>query len=89
MTGLGGAATKTSHDVSDASLKLQSDFNQSATAANSMADSLRTTAAITGNGGPLVQGIKDEIAVLLPMAGSNKAAAAQIQVLGQQAFGSA
>ena len=85
MTGLGGAATTTKHEVNDASLKLQTDFNQMATAANGMADSLRTTAAITGNGGPLIQGLKDEIAVLIPMAGSNKAAAAQIQVLAQEA----
>ena len=50
-------------------------------------NSLTTAAAITGNGGPLIQGIKDQIAILLPMAGSNTNAAAQIKVLWQEAGG--
>lgn len=89
MTGLGGAATTTAHNVSTASIQLQTDFNTSVTAANAMIDSLRTAAAVTGNTGPLVQGIKDAVAALIPMAGSSQAAQAQIYALAQEANGPA
>ena len=88
MTGLGGAATKTTRNVTDASTKLQGDFNNTVSAMQGYTNSLMTAASVTGDGGPLVQGIKDEIAILLPMAGSNANAAAQIKVLWQEAGGS-
>ena len=89
MTGLGGATTSTTRNVTDASAKLQGDFNNTVSSMQTYTNSLMTAAAITGNGGPLIQGIKDQIAILLPMAGSNKNAAAQIEVLWQEAGGSA
>ena len=89
MTGLGGATVKSTKDVNDASIQLQQDFNSSVSAAQGYIDSLTTAAAITGNNGPLVAGIKDLIAVLVPMAGTNQNAAAQISVLWQEAGGSA
>ena len=89
MTGLGTAAATTTRNVTDASTKLQGDFNNTVTAMQGYTNSMMTAAAITGNQGPMVQGIKDEIAILLPMAGSNASAAAQIKVLWQEAGGSA
>jgi hypothetical protein len=90
MTGLGGTVGKVSTTfpkMNSASIQLQQDFNQSASAAQTMIGSLYETAAVTGSNGPLIQGIKDTIAVLIPMAGKNQAAAAQIHVLAQEAFG--
>jgi hypothetical protein len=84
-TGLGGAVAATAKKVSTASIQLQQDFNAAASAAQTMLNSLYVTSTVTGSNGLLIQGIKDTIAVLLPLAGSNKAAAAQIQVLAQEA----
>ena len=89
MTGLGGVTVKSTKDVSNASIQLQQDFNNTVSQMQTYTNSLTTAAAITGNGGPLIQAIKDQIAILLPMAGSNKNAAAQIKVLWQEAGGSA
>ena len=72
-------------NVTDASTKLQGDFNNTVSSMQTYTNSLMTAAPVTGNGGPMIQGIKDQIAILLPMAGSNKNAAAQIKVLWQEA----
>ena len=92
MTGLGGEigkVTTTFPKMNQASLQLQQDFNSTVSSMQSYTNSMTTAAAITGNGGPMVQALKDEVAILLPMAGSNKSAAAQIMVLWQEAGGSA
>ena len=89
MEGLGGSYTKATHNVDQAALQLQQDFNTSVSSSEQMLDSMRTVAAVTGNGGPLTAGIKDTVAALIPMAGTNKAAQAQLFALAQEAGGPA
>jgi hypothetical protein len=89
MTGLGTGAIAAASHVTTASLQLQSDFNNAVNSAETMIDSLRTAATVTGNGGPLIQGIKDAVAALIPLAGANQGAQAQIYALAQEANGPA
>ena len=89
MTGLGTGAIAAAAHVTTASLQLQSDFNNSVNAAETMIDSLRTAATVTGNGGPLIAGIKAAVAALIPLAGANQGARAQIYALAEEANGPA
>lgn len=89
MTGLGGSTVKTTRNVNSASIQLQQDFNNNVSAVNQMADAMRTQATITGDNGPLVSGLKASVAALIPLAGTNKDAAAQISALAQEAGGPA
>lgn len=85
MDGLGGPVQGMAKKVTTASLQLQQDFTAVVNASQPMIDSLRTAASITGDSGPVVKGINDTIAVLIPMAGKSEAARVQIQALAQQA----
>ena len=86
MSGLGTGFTKVSKKATDASLQLQSDFQDTFNAAAQMADAFR----LTGEAGDKqIAAIKDWVQVMIPMAGSNKAAAAEISVLAQEAGGPA
>ena len=89
MTGLGTGAIAAAAHVTTASLQLQSDFNNSVNAAETMINSLRTAATVTGNGGPLIAGIKAAVAALIPLAGANQGARAQIYALAEEANGPA
>jgi hypothetical protein len=86
MTGLGGAAVTMSRKVTDASLQLQQDFQDSFTAAEKLFDAMRTSGAPAAQ---QIKAIKDTVASLIPLAGSNKAAAAEISGLAQEAGGPA
>jgi hypothetical protein len=86
MTGLGGAAVTMSRKVTDASLQLQQDFQDSFTAAEKLFDAMRLSGAPAGQ---QIKAIKDTVASLIPLAGSNRAAAAEISALAQEAGGPA
>ena len=86
MSGLGTGFTSTSKKVTDASLQLQSDFQDTFKSATDMADAMRLTGTASDK---QVAAIKNVVQVLIPMAGSNKAAAAEISALAQEAGGPA
>lgn len=86
MTGFGGAIEATSKKVRTSSLQLQQDFQDTLNAAEQMADAMR----LTGTASDVqIKAIKNVVQVLIPMAGSNKAAAAEISALAQEAGGPA
>lgn len=86
ISGLGTGFTATSRKVTDASLQLQSDFQDTFKAATQMADAMRLTGTASDK---QVAAIKEVVQVLIPLAGSNKAAAAEISSLAQEAGGPA
>lgn len=86
MTGLGSGFTKVSKKMTDASLQLQTDFQDTFNAAAQMADAMRLTGTASEK---QISAIKDVVQVMIPMAGSNKAAAAEISALAQEAGGPA
>jgi cell wall-associated NlpC family hydrolase/predicted nucleic acid-binding Zn-ribbon protein len=86
MTGLGSGFDTVSKKMTDASLQLQSDFQDTFNAATQMADAMRLTGVASDK---QVSSIKDVVQVMIPMAGSNKAAAAEISALAQEAGGPA
>lgn len=86
MSGLGTGIVGVSKKVTDASLQLQTDFQDTFKAATQMADAMRLTGTASDK---QVAAIKNVVQVLIPMAGSNKAAAAEISSLAQEAGGPA
>lgn len=95
MTGLGkdasnlGKATQaTVPTVSNAANQLQTQFQNVYTDVENMFDAMRNSEAITGKGG-FVSFVKSAVAELIPLAGGNKAAAAEISQLAQEAGGPA
>lgn len=86
MTGFGGVIDNQSKHVRSSSLQLQQDFQETISAAEQMADAMRLTGT---SAGAQVAAIKNVIQVLIPMAGTNKAAAAEISALAQEAGGPA
>jgi hypothetical protein len=86
MEGFGGAIENTSKKVRSSSLQLRSDFQDTINNAEQMADAMRLTGTSAGT---QIRAIKLVTQVLIPMAGSNKAAAAEIHALAQEAGGPA
>ncbi len=86
ITGLGVGFTGVSKKVTDASLQLQSDFQDTFSSATQMADAFRLTGTSADK---QIGAIKDWVQILIPMAGQNKAAAAEISALAQEAGGPA
>jgi peptidoglycan hydrolase-like protein with peptidoglycan-binding domain len=74
--------------VSPNALKLQTDFQTTYTSITQMFDAMRNSSAVSGSG-DFTKFAKDAVAALLPLAGSNKAAAAEISTLAQEAGGPA
>ena len=86
MTGLGGEITKAAATVSNRSLTLQQDFQNTYSDAEQMLDALRTSGAPAS----VFDGVvKNLVQVLLPLAGQSRAAHAEISVLAQEAGGPA
>lgn len=77
MTGLGAS-----------SLTLQNDFQTNFGNIEQLFDAFRNQQALTGKGN-FTQFVKDAVAALLPMAGTSKAALAEISALAQEAGGPA
>jgi hypothetical protein len=86
MTGFGGVIENQSKHVRSSSLQLQQDFQETINSAEQLADAMRLTGT---SANVQVAAIKDVIQVLIPMAGTNKAAAAEIHALAQEAGGPA
>jgi cell wall-associated NlpC family hydrolase len=86
ISGLGTGMKGVSKKVTDASLQLQSDFQDTFNSATQMADAMRLTGVASGK---QVAAIKEVVQVMIPMAGSNRAAAAEISALAQEAGGPA
>ena len=86
MSGLGTGMTGVSKKVTDASLQLQTDFQDTFSAATQMADAMRLTGTASAQ---QVSAIRNVVQVMIPMAGSNKAAAAEVSALAQEAGGPA
>jgi len=86
MSGLGDGAVSMSKKVTTASIQLQQDFQSSYSSAEQLFDAMRTSQAPADQ---QVKAIKDTVAVLIPLAGTNKEAAAQISALAQEAGGPA
>jgi hypothetical protein len=82
LSGLGTGIQKVASKVTNASLQLQSDFQNTYSSANTMLDSLRTAGAPLGT---VTSVIKDLVAVMIPMAGHSKAAAAEVYTLAEEA----
>ena len=86
LGGLGDGAVTVSRKMTTASLQLTSDFQDTFTAANNMADAMRLTGTSME---AQTQAIKDTVQVMIPMAGTSKLAAAEISSLAQEAGGPA
>ena len=82
MTGLGSGVQSMSKKVTDSSLQLQQDFQDTFKASNQLFDAMRTSQAPADI---QIQAIKDTVAVLIPMAGHSKLAAAEVYGLAQEA----
>ena len=86
ITGLGSGFTATSRKVTNSSLQLQSDFQDTFKSATQMANAMRLTGTASD---AQVAAIKDVVQVMIPMAGTSKIAAAEISSLAQEAGGPA
>jgi len=82
MEGFGGAIDNVSKKVRSSSLQLRQDFQDTVNNAEQMIDAFRLTGTAANK---QVAAIKLVTQVLIPMAGSNKAAAAEIFALAQEA----
>lgn len=95
MSGLGtnaltaaGNTAKAAPSISNAAIQLQQQFQTVFANVESVFDAMRNSEAITGSGG-FAQVVRYAVQVLIPLAGSNKAAAAEISSLAQEAGGPA
>ncbi len=88
MDGLAGVVRKDSDKMSSSSIQLQQDFQSTFGDVEQLFDSFRNAQAVSG-GGNFIAFAKDAVAALIPLAGSNKAAASEISVLAQEAGGPA
>jgi hypothetical protein len=86
ISGLGTGLTGVSRRVTDASLQLQTDFQDTFNAATQMADAFRLTGTASSQ---QIAAIKEVVQVMIPMAGTSKVAAAEISALAQEAGGPA
>lgn len=75
--------------ISNAAIKLQQDFQSTFAATEQMFDAFRTTQALSQGNGSFVGFVRAAVASLIPLAGQNKAAAAEISALAQEAGGPA
>jgi hypothetical protein len=82
------AAGATMTGLTPASLTLQSDFQSNYNNVEQLFDAMRSSEALTGSGG-FTSFVKDAVSALIPLAGNNKAAAAQVSALAQEAGGPA
>jgi hypothetical protein len=82
------AAGASMSGLSPASLTLQNDFQASYGDVETLFDAMRNSEAVTGSGG-FTSTVKDAVDALIPLAGNNKAAAAEISQLAQEAGGPA
>lgn len=93
MTGLGHVVATTTASTGNSAAKLQQDFQSVFSSVETMFDSVRSAeATFAGKGGVSNQFntmVKDAVAALIPLAGTNKAAAAEISALAQEAGGPA
>ena len=95
MSGLGtnvltaaGQTARSAPQISNAAITLQQQFQTVYSNVQSVFDAMRNSEAVTGSGG-FASVVKDAVQVLIPLAGSNKAAAAEISSLAQEAGGPA
>lgn len=93
MSGLGTIITTTQTTTSNTAVVLQQDFQSLYGDVETVFDSIRmaeaTYANAGGTGNQFVQSVKDGVAALIPLAGTNKAAAAEVSALAQEAGGPA
>jgi hypothetical protein len=93
MTGLGKVivSTATKSSGTNAAAQLQQDFQAVLGNVQQMFDAVRAAEALSGQdvGGQFTQTVKAAVDVLIPLAGKNKAAAAEISALAQEAGGPA
>jgi hypothetical protein len=75
--------------LSPPAVKLQQDFQSTYGNVETLFDAFRNAQALTGGQGSFTQFVKDAVASLIPLAGTNKAAAAEISQLAQEAGGPA
>lgn len=88
MTGLAGDLLGTTKTVSNSSVTLQTDFQNVFSSVQTLFDAMRTSEAVTGSSG-FDAFVKDAVSALIPLAQNNKAAAAEISALAQEAGGPA
>lgn len=88
MTGLASDVIGSGKAVKNTSVQLQTDFQTTFSSVQQLFDAMRNSEAVTGSGG-FTQFVKDAVAALLPLADGNKAAAAEISALAQEAGGPA
>lgn len=86
MSGLGGGIAAASKKVRTSSVQLQQDFQDAFKSAEDLFDAMRSSQAPADK---QVSAIKLAVQALIPLAGSNKAAAAEISALAQEAGGPA
>lgn len=93
MTGLGKVVATTANQSSNSAATLQQDFQTVFSNVQQLFDAVRLSeAAYGGQGGvgdQFTRTVKDSVAALIPLAGKNKAAAAEISALAQEAGGPA
>lgn len=86
MTGLGGGLEASSKKVRSSSVQLQLDFQDTFNSAEQLFNAMRSSEAPAA---VQVAAIKHAVQALIPMAGTNKAAAAEVSALAQEAGGPA
>lgn len=89
-TGLGTAVAGMEGNISSSASTLEQDFQTVFSNVESLFDTVRTSEAIAGGSSKtFTDTVKDSVAALVPLAGTNKAAAAEISALAQEAGGPA
>lgn len=89
ITKAGTAASAGTATLSNAAVQLQQQFQQVYTSVTQAFDAFRNAQALSGGKGDFTRYVKDAVAALIPLAGANKAAAAEVSTLAQEAGGPA
>lgn len=85
----GKAAAAAAPSFSNTAMQLQQQFQSVYGNVQQLFDAFRSSQALAGGGGDFTKFVKDAVASLIPLAGSSKAAAAEVSTLAQEAGGPA